>query len=105
MMQSVPADDARVVAVRAALGPFAWRSFTAAAVCRRAVAAMNTAGTAPHHSQEDCVEALIEVLDGRRWQSFTIEGLSRILVAAALAWQHEQAWFDIQLGLLLDGTG
>jgi len=26
-------------------------------------------------------------------------------VAAALAWQHEQAWFDIQLGLLLDGTG
>jgi hypothetical protein len=110
MMQSVPADDARVVAVRAALGPFAWRSFTAAAVGRRAVAAMDAAGTlphlsVPHHSPEECVEALIEVLDGRRWQSFTIEGLSRILVAAALAWQQEQAWFDIRLGLLLDGMG
>jgi hypothetical protein len=113
MMQSVPADDARVVAVRAALGPFAWRSFTAAAVCRRAVAAMDAARAfphrsglvVPHHSPDECVEALIEVLDSRRWQSYTIEGLSRILVAAALAWQHEQAWFDIRLGLLLDGIG
>ena len=110
-MQSVRADDAGVVAVRAALGPFTWRSFTAAALCRRAVAAMDAAGTLshrssdPHHSPEECIEALIEVLDGRRWQSFTIEGLSRILVAAALAWSQEQAWFDIRLGLLLDGIG
>jgi len=106
-MQSVRADDAGVAAVRAALSPFAWRSFTAAAVCRRAMAAMDTAGTLsdPHYSPKECVEALVDVLNGRRWQSFTIEGLSRILVAAALEWQHEQAWFDIRLGLLLDGIG
>jgi hypothetical protein len=38
---TVPVGDARVVAVRAALEPFAWQSFTAELVCHRAVGAMD----------------------------------------------------------------
>lgn len=110
MMQTVPAGDVGVMAVRAALGPFAWRSFTAAALCRRAVAAMDATGVLspeldPDYSMRLCAEALVEVLDGCRWQSFTLDGLSRLLVGAARAWRQEQAWFDIRLGLLLDGVG
>ena len=109
-METVPAGDVGVVAVRAALAPFAWRSFTAATVCRRAVAAMDAAGLLSRQLDHDyaaqmCAEALVEVLDGCRWQSFTVGGLSRLLVGAARAWQQEQAWFDIRLGLLLDGIG
>lgn len=109
MMQAVFASDAGVVAVSAALRPFAWQSFTAAAVCRRAVAAMDAAGVfarrSPHLRSEECVEALVEALTGCRWRLFTVEGLSRFLVGSALAWQQERAWFDIRLGLLLDGMG
>jgi len=115
-MQAKSADAAGVEAVRAALGPFAWQSFTAASVSRRAVAAMGAAGVLPSHPAprhpsdpvqvpEECVEALVEVLNSCLWRSFTIDGLSRLLVGTALAWQHEQAWFDIRLGLLLDGVG
>ncbi|WP_354645241.1 hypothetical protein [Kitasatospora camelliae] len=109
----VPAGDVRVVAVRAALEPFAWRSFTAELVCRRAVAAMDGGQAFPRPrgprnrpgTQEECVEALVEVLAGCRWRSLTVGGLSRLLVGAAQAWRQEQAWFDIRLGLLLDGVG
>lgn len=115
-MQAKSADAVGVEAVRAAWGPFAWQSFTAASVSRRAVAAMGAAGVLPSHSAprhpsdpvqvpEECVEALVEVLNSCLWRSFTVDGLSRLLVATALAWEHEQAWFDIRLGLLLDGVG
>lgn len=108
MMQAVPADDVGVVAVRAALRPFAWQSFTVASLCRRAVTAMDAAGVLSrysvlHHPPEECVEALVGALHGCRWRSFTVEGLSRFLVGAALTWQQERVWFDIRLGLLLDG--
>ncbi|MCX5215955.1 hypothetical protein OG689_43230 [Kitasatospora sp. NBC_00240] len=113
-MVVVPAGDVRVAAVRAALEPFAWRSFTAELVCRRAVAAMNgelafPRPRGPRESRpgprEECVEALVEVLAGCRWRSLTVEGLSRLMVGAAIAWRQERAWFDIRLGLLLDGVG
>ncbi|WP_371500470.1 hypothetical protein OG871_28105 [Kitasatospora sp. NBC_00374] len=113
MAVSVPVGDVRVVAVRAALEPFAWRSFTTGLVCRRAVAAMDggdsgsfrlpgpRTGASP---QDECVEALVEVLNGCRWRALTVDGLSRLLVGAALGWRQERAWFDIRLGLLLDGV-
>ncbi|NUK34978.1 hypothetical protein HRW16_17310 [Streptomyces lunaelactis] len=103
----------RVIAVRAALEPFAWQSFTAELVCRRAVAAMDGGQVFPRprgalnglSPQEECAEALVEILNGYRWRSLTIGGLSRLLVGAAQAWRQERAWFDIRLGLLLDGLG
>ena len=105
--------DARVVAVRAALEPFAWQSFTTELVCRRAVAAMDEGQGLPRprgplnrmSPQAECADALVEILNGYRWRSLTIDGLSRLLVGAAQAWRQERAWFDIRLGLLLDGIG
>ncbi|MEU9132863.1 hypothetical protein AB0D08_32960 [Kitasatospora sp. NPDC048540] len=110
MAMTVRADDARVTAVCAALGPFAWKSFTADWVCRRAVAAMDGARAVPAQrgrsaQREGCVEALVELLERCRWRSLTVEGLGRLLVGAVEAWRQERAWFDIRLGLLLDGLG
>lgn len=113
MAVTVPAGDVRVVAVRTALEPFAWQSFTAELLCRRAVAAMDGGQVFPHprgpvsrpSPQEECAAALVEILNSYRWRSLTIDGLSRLLVGAAQAWRQERAWFDIRLGLLLDGIG
>jgi hypothetical protein len=113
MAVTVAAGDARVVAVRAALEPFAWQSLTAELVCRRAVAAMDGRQVFPRprgplngqSPRDECAEALVEVLNGCQWRSLTISGLSRLLVGAAQAWRQERAWFDIRLGLLLDGIG
>ncbi|MCX5562881.1 hypothetical protein [Streptomyces sp. NBC_00038] len=113
MAVTVAAGDARVAAVRAALEPFGWQSFTTELVCRRAVAAMEGGQTFPRprgpqnglNSQAECAGALVEVLSGCRWRSLTVDGLSRLLVGAAEAWRQERAWFDIRLGLLLDGIG
>ncbi|MFJ5830649.1 hypothetical protein [Streptomyces sp. NPDC093089] len=113
MAVTVAAGDARAVAVRAALQPFAWQSFTAELVCLRAVAAMDGAQAFPRprgsrnrlSPQEECSEALVEVLNGCRWRSLTVGGLSRLLVGAAQEWRQERTWFDIRLGLLLDGVG
>ncbi|MCX4862177.1 hypothetical protein OG426_10325 [Streptomyces canus] len=99
------AGDAQVVAVRAALEPFAWQSFTAELVCRRAVAALDGGPPFPRPRgsrngltpQEECAEALVEILNGYRWRSLTIDGVSRLLVGAVLAWRQERAWFDIRL--------
>lgn len=110
---TIPAGDARVVAVRAALEPFAWQSFTAELVCRRAVAAMDGGQVLPRprgplsrpSPQEECAAALVEILSTHRWRSLTVDGLSRLLVGAAQACRQERAWFDIRLGLLLDGIG
>ena len=107
-----PADDVRVVAVLDALAPYVWRSLTAVSVCRRAVAAMDSVAGGAFVGRfgspgmpEECVDALVEHVGGCRWRSLTVEGLSRLIVGAADAWQQERAWFDIQLGLLLDGAG
>ena len=111
LVRMVPADDIRAVAVREALAPFAWRSFTTTSVCQRGVAAMDSAGVFAGHSYgsqelfEECVDALKAHMSACRWRSLTVVGLSRLLVGAAVAWQHERAWFDIQLGLLLDSAG
>lgn len=113
MAVTVPVGDARVVAVRAALEPFAWQSFTAELVCHRAVAAMDGGQALPRprgprnglSPQDECAEALVEVLRACRWRSLTVDGLSRLLVGAAQTWRQERAWFDIRLGLLLDGIG
>ncbi|MEU5891640.1 hypothetical protein ABZ835_33080 [Streptomyces sp. NPDC047461] len=110
MAVTVPVCDARVVAVRAALEPFGWQSFTAELVCRRAVAAMDGGRAFPRprgprnglSPQEECAEALVEVLESCHWRSFTLDRLSRLLVGAAQTWRQERAWFDIRLGLLLD---
>jgi hypothetical protein len=109
LIRMVPADDIRVVAVSEALAPFAWRSLTAVAVCRRGVAAMDEAGAFAGRSgtpglAEECVDALVELLAGCPWRSRTVVGLSRLLVGALDEWEHQQAWFDIQLGLLLDSA-
>lgn len=109
MTMTVRADDARVMAVCAALGPFAWHSLTADWVCRRAVAAMDGIQAVPAQrgrlAQQECVEALVELVERCRWRSLTVEGLGRLLVGAVEAWRHERVWFDIRLGLLLDGVG
>jgi hypothetical protein len=113
MAVTVPVGDARVAAVRAALEPFGWQSFTAELVCRRAVAAMDGGQAFPRPRgprngrgpQDELAEALVEVLRACRWRSLTVDGLSRLLVGAAEIWRHERAWFDIRLGLLLDGVG
>lgn len=113
MAVTVPAGDARVVAVRAALEPFAWQSFTAEMVCRRAVAAMDGGQVFPRprgpqtrpSPQAECTGALVEILRTYRWRSLTVDGVSRLLVGSAQTWRQEWAWFDIRLGLLLDGIG
>lgn len=113
MAVTVPAGDARVVAVRAALEPFGWQSFTAQLVCSRAVAAMDGGQAFPRprgpsngpSPQNECAEALVQVLNACRWRSLTVDRLSRLLVDAAQTWRQERAWFDIRLGLLLDGIG
>jgi len=110
MAVSLRADDERVTAVCAALAPFAWRSFTPESLGRRALAAMDAGQVSrridPHGlPEEECVAAVVEFLRGRPWRSYTVVGLSRLLVGAALAWREDRDWFDIRLGLLLDGVG
>ncbi|MEU6510323.1 hypothetical protein [Streptomyces sp. NPDC046942] len=104
MVWSVAADDVRVVAVRQTLAPYAWRSLRLDALCRRAVAAMDgvDVNRTRFPDAEEQTAALIACLAGSRWRSHTVEALSRRLVSAADAWRQEQAWLDIQLGLLLD---
>jgi hypothetical protein len=108
MTLMVPADDGCAAAVHKSLAPFAWRSLTPESVCHRAVSAMDAVG-AFHQADlqslyPECVGALVEALGGCRWRSLSVGGVSRLLVGAVRDWQLERAWFDIRLGLLLDGV-
>ncbi|EST36622.1 hypothetical protein [Streptomyces roseochromogenus] len=107
-------DDARVAAVCQALAPLAWRSFTAEAVCRRAVVAMDLvqpsgpspdAGHPSPDADQELLDVLVAFLAGHRWQSWTVTGLSRRLVSVVRAREEERMWFDIRLGWLLDEAG
>jgi hypothetical protein len=104
------AADTRAAAVREALAPVAWRSLTVESMCIRAVAAMDGAGAFFGHDGSrrllaDCADALAEFMSCYRWRSLTLVGLSRLMVGQVESWHHERVWFDIRLGMLLDGIG
>ncbi|MGW1586985.1 hypothetical protein [Streptomyces sp. NPDC002386] len=89
-----------------ALAPYAWQSLRPEALCRRALAAMDRVDARPPlPGADERVAALAALLNGRPWRSLTVRALSRHLVSAAERWRQEQAWLDIQLGLLLDDAG
>lgn len=104
------AEAVRVAAVREALAPFAWQSFTAESVGRRAVSALAGAGAfsgLPDSGgvRDECADALGEFLGRWPWRSCAVDAVSRRLVGAAQAWHEERVWFDVRLGLMLDGVG
>ncbi|MFF7238190.1 hypothetical protein [Streptomyces collinus] len=106
MVWLVAPDDIRVTAVREALAPYAWQSLRPEALCRRALVAMDRVDVhRPLPGADERLAALSAFLDGRPWRSLTVQALSRQLVSAAERWRQEQAWLDIQLGLLLDDAG
>lgn len=107
MMRLVAQDDKRVVAVAEALAPYAWRTLTPDAVCRRALAAVD-----PHRidgadrvaRQDERIAVLSDFLAGCPWRSLTAAGLSRRLVSVLDAWRQESQWLEIQLHWPRDGV-
>jgi hypothetical protein len=114
--------DARVAAVVDALAPYPWREFTDRMLARRVVAAADrhdltvfvTAepGTdvgdfvpaQPADAGDGRVEAIVRLLDQRRWRGSSLDRLCAELVAAIGAWQTARDSFDDEdLRRMLEG--
>ena len=120
-MAAWPADP-RVVAVADALAPYPWREFTDRMLARRVVAAVDRydltvfvtgePGTAvgdfgpvhPADPGDGRVEAVVRLLDHRRWRGSSLERLCAELVASIEAWQTARDSFDDEdLRRMLEG--
>ena len=99
-MEIVPRDDPRVVALSAALEPYAWTKATPEMLARRAVGAVE-----PADPGDERVGVLVAVLRTLRWRTLTRTALCRQLVSALESWSVSRQFADIELGWLLDGGG
>jgi hypothetical protein len=106
-LRLVATDDRRVDAVTAALASHAWQSFTAEAVSRRAIAALEPhwiEGMKRVARQDERIMVLTRFLAGCEWRSLTAAGLSRHLVSVLDAWRQEsQCWRSSCTGIVTAG--
>jgi hypothetical protein len=118
-MELVPRDDPRVVALSAALEPYAWWSATPEMLARRAVAvldrlwllgelpgphtAVRLRDVDPADPADERAVVLAELLRALRWRALTRAALCRQLVSALDAWWLQRRFADVELGWLLDG--
>ncbi|MEV5845344.1 hypothetical protein AB0M32_25570 [Streptomyces sp. NPDC051985] len=106
MVRLVAQDDTRVSAVTVALAPYAWQGFTAEAVARRVLAALDPhriEGDARVARQDERIAVLTRFLAGCQWRSLTAAGLGRHLVTALDAWRQDSQWLEIRLNRDAEG--
>jgi hypothetical protein len=117
-MEIVPRDP-RVVALSAALGPYAWTKLTPEMLARRVVGVLDRywllgelPGPRPEAWMDDLepaapgderVAVLVAGLRALRWRMLTRTALCRQLVSALEWWSVRRELADIELGWLLDG--
>jgi hypothetical protein len=120
-MEIVPREDPRVVALSAALEPYAWTKATPEMLARRAVGVLDRywlvgelPGPRPAAWMDDVdpadpgderVAVLVTALYALRWRMLTRTALCRQLVSALESWSVRRQLADIELGWLLDGGG
>ena len=118
-MDIVPRDDPRVVALSAALAPYAWSQATPEMLARRVVGVLDRqwllgelpdprpsvrlGDMVPADPGDERVELLVAMLRTLRWRVLTRTALCRQLVSALESWSVRRRLADIELGWLLDG--
>ena len=118
-MDIVPRDDPRVVALSAALAPYAWSQTTPVMLARRVVGVLDRqwllgelpgprpsvrlGDIVPADPGDERVELLVAMLRTLRWRVLTRTALCRQLVSALESWSVYRRLVDIELGWLLDG--
>jgi hypothetical protein len=118
-MDIVPRDDPRVVALSAALAPYAWSQATPEMLARRVVGVLDRqwllgelpgprplvrmGDVVPADPGDERVELLVAMLRTLRWRVLTRTALCRQLVSALESWSVRRRLADIELGWLLDG--
>ena len=118
-MDIVPRDDPRVVALSAALAPYAWSQATPEMLARRVVGVLDRqwllgelpgprpsvrlGDIVPADPGDERVELLVAMLRTLRWRVLTRTALCRQLVSALESWSVRRQLADIELGWLLDG--
>jgi hypothetical protein len=118
-MDIVPRDDPRVVALSAALAPYAWSQATPEMLARRVVGVLDRqwllgelpgprppvrlGDIVPADPGDERVELLVAMLRTLRWRVLTRTALCRQLVSALESWSVRRRLVDIELGWLLEG--
>ena len=118
-MDIVPRDDPRVVALSAALAPYAWSQATPEMLARRVVGVLDRqwllgelpdprpsvrlGDMVPADPGDERVELLVAMLRTLRWRVLTRTALCRQLVSALESWSVRRQLADIELGWMLDG--
>jgi len=118
-MEIVPREDPRVVALSAALEPYAWSQATPEMLARRVVGvldrqmllgelpdprpAVRLGDVVPADPGDERVELLVAMLWTLRWRVLTRTALCCQLVSALESWSVRRQLADIELGWLLDG--
>ena len=118
-MEIVPREDPRVVALSAALAPYAWSQATPEMLARRVVGvldrqwllgelpdprpAVRLGDIVPADPGDERVELLVAMPRTLRWRVLTRTALCRQLISALESWSTRRRLADIELGWLLDG--
>jgi len=118
-MDIVPRDDPRVVALSAALAPYAWSQATPEMLARRVIGVLDRqwllgelpgprpsvrlGDVGPADPGDERVELLVAMLRTLRWRVLTRTALCRQLVSALESWSVRRQLADIELGWMLDG--
>jgi hypothetical protein len=119
LVEIVPRDDPRVVALSAALQPYGWAGATPEMLSRRVLGVLDRCrllgelqGPRPARWMDDLgpadrgderVAVLVEALGALHWRALTRPALCRQLVSVLESWSVRRRMTDIELGWLLDG--
>ena len=118
-MDIVSPDDLRVVALSAALAPYAWSQATPEMLARRLVGVLDRqwllgelpgprpsvrlGDVVPADPGDERVELLVAMLRTLRWRVLTRTALCRQLVSALESWSVRRQLAELELGWMLDG--